>query len=505
MHARQPIRAVRVIAAVSAAAILGGCGGGGSGAGTSIVSPSTAIPSAYTQQLTVSGLPPYSRLTLLDQGANPLTIQSNGTVPFPTSWLANSYALSLQSRTPGLTCTVSNPSGALGAADVSVAVQCGPASETVLYSFGSNTSGDGMRPNGGLVLDASGNLFGTTFMGGAYGSGTAFQLGASGAESLLWSFNPSTTATLPGMSQPESGLVADASGNLYGTTRFGGTALGGTLFKIAKDGTKSVLVNFGSSAPGSSSGKDPFANLIVGSDGLLYGATTAASTNSTGVVFDVDPATGVAQDLYSFGLNTTGTGPDGNTPYGRLLRDSSGNLYGTNYTGGAYSYGTAFKLSPSGVYTVLHDFGAPGDGQKPHAGLIMDASGNLYGTTAFGGAYSEGTVFRIAPDGTYTVLYSFGVHTPNIDGLIPQAGLVMDADGNMFGTTSTGGTNNCGTVFRLDPSGSMSFIFSFASQQTTDGCNPAPGGRLLVDATGNLYGTTQYGGVNGNGTVFELH
>ena len=178
--------------------------------------------------------------------------------------------------------------------------------------------------------------------------------------------------------------------------------------------------------------------------------------------------------------------------------DGSGNLYGTTAAGGTSNKGTVFKITPNGPESVLYSFAGVPDGQYPNAGLIMDGSGNLYGTTLVGGANGPGTVFKITPNGTESVLYSFANGS---DGQDPYAGLIMDGSGNLYGTTVYGGTSNNGTVFKITPNGTESLLYSFGTG--SDGQYPNAG--LIMDVSGNLYGTTYNGGTNGVGTVFKIN
>jgi uncharacterized repeat protein (TIGR03803 family) len=190
---------------------------------------------------------------------------------------------------------------------------------------------------------------------------------------------------------------------------------------------------------------------------------------------------------------------DGQSPYSGPVRDAAGNLYGTTYWGGAANGGALYKLDPTGAETVLHSFGAQStDGYGP-GGLTLDSAGNLYGTTEFGGAYRSGTVFKVTPDGTEIVLYSFGATLT--DGLNPFAGAILDSAGNLYGTTADGGSLRNGTVFRVDPSGTETVLYSFAGYPS-DGATPT--GSLVRDAAGNLYGTTSSGGSMNYGVVFKL-
>ncbi len=369
--------------------------------------------------------------------------------------------------------------------------------ESVLYSFG--TGNNGKYPNGGLVMDASGNLYGTTSFGGTYNKGTVFKITPSGVESVLYSFGPDNDEHWP-----NGGLVMDASGNLYGTTAKGGTYNKGTVFKITPSGVESVLYSFGNG----NNGKYPNGGLLMDASGNLYGTTERGGTNNFGTVFKIT-SSGVESVLHSFGK-----GNDGVLPNGGMLMDASGTLYGTTSVGGTVNSGTVFKITPSGVESVLHSFGTGNDGQQPNGGLVMGASSTLYGTTGSGGTDDQGTVFKITPSGIESVLHSFG--TGN-DGHDPNGGLVMDASGNLYGTTVFGGKRGgrgiiadllrlvfvgrrfpgLGTVFKITPSGTESVLYFFSSAHKYE---QSPNGGLVMDASGNLYGTTP--GVYG--TVFKL-
>ena len=196
--------------------------------------------------------------------------------------------------------------------------------------------------------------------------------------------------------------------------------------------------------------------------------------------------------MYSFA-----GGIDGVWPQAGLVLDATGNLYGTTVNGGASGSGTVFKITPAGVESVVYSFAGGTDGAAPLAGLVLDASGNLYGTTSVGGASCLGTEFKITPAGVESVVHSFAGGT---DGAAPQAGLVLDATGNLYGTTANGGASGNGTVFKITPAGGESVVHSFAGG--TDGVWPQAG--LVLDATGNLYGTTYQGGASNFGTVFRI-
>jgi len=369
--------------------------------------------------------------------------------------------------------------------------------ESVLYSF-SSRSRDGQIPLAGLIRDKKGNLYGTTDNGGANGYGTVFKLTRAGAETVLYSFgSQSGDGTDPG------GLIMDKLGNLYGTTFYGGANGRGTVFKLTPSGNETVLYSFGSQ-PGD--GANPQSGLSRDKEEILYGTTCCGGANGIGTVFRLTPS-GVETVLYSFGSQPG----DGINPGAGLIMDKKGNLYGTTYRGGAYSGGTVFKVTPSGTETVLYGFGSQrGDGGNPYAGPIMDAKGNLYGTTFDGGTEGYGTVFKLTPSGVETLLLSFtdGYR----QGVNPTAGLVMDKRGNLYGTTS-GGFGNFGVVFELSPGRkerpwafTCLHVFNYGNG---DGLVPSSG-TLILDKVGSLYGTTSAGGkyarggAYGYGTVFKV-
>jgi uncharacterized repeat protein (TIGR03803 family) len=382
--------------------------------------------------------------------------------------------------------------------------------ESVLHSFTGSPS-DGGNPYAGLIMDSSGNFYGTTNGGGAHSFGTVFELvnsSGSYSEKVLYSFaGPSGDGQ-----NPFAGLVMDSSGNLYGTTTSGGVNYGGTVFELANSsGTYSekVLYSFGSYGDGS----QPYGGLIIDGSGNIYGTTWGGGTGGYryGTVFELINSAGTYSEkvLYSF----TNSGGDGANPYASLILDSSGNLYGTTSQGGSSNNsGTVFELvNTSGNYSeqVLYSFtNSGGDGSYPIAGLVMDSSGNLYGTAQNGGVGNWGTVFELVnSSGTYNEKVLYGFLPSNGDGQSPGFGtLIMDSSGNIFGTTSSGGAaSNWGTVFELvNSSGAYSekVLYSFGSGCSSNGI--APFGGLVMDSSGNLYGTTASGGTSNAGTVFSL-
>ena len=380
---------------------------------------------------------------------------------------------------------------------------------STLHLF-SNKAGDGRSPWSGLVADNAGNLYGTTETGGSVATcgqshskhcGTVFRLAPDGTETVLHSFGgkPHDGAF------PMAGLVADTSGDLYGTTWEGGTTNRGTVFEILSDGSEHTLYSFGGIH-----GEKPEATLIVDGSGNLYGTTVYGGDDNCpdqiipggcGTVFRLAPD-GKQKVLHAFA-----GGNDGNAPMGGLVMDQSGNLYGATVFGG-YGNGNVFEIAADGTEKELYAFQGMPDGSRPYGSLVMDGAGNLYGTTALGGnscgvsPYGCGTVFRLAPNGKETVLYAF---TENCcDGIFPEGGVIADAKGNLYGTTYFGGQTGCfgvtcGTVFRLAPDGKETILHAFDG---SDGSWPAEN---LLLMNGALYGTATTGGKCFHcGSVFVL-
>jgi uncharacterized repeat protein (TIGR03803 family) len=361
---------------------------------------------------------------------------------------------------------------------------------TVLYTFTNTANGE--QPDSNLISDAAGNLYGTTQYGGTSGGfGTVFKLDPSNDETVLLSF-----AGTPDAEDPYSGLFRDKAGNFYGTTLYGGIRGGfGTIFKLNSAGKETILHSFA----GTPDGEDPRSTLVRDTERNLYGTTQYGGTQGGyGTVFRLSPK-GKLTLLHSF----AGT-PDGEDPYGGLVRDKAGNLYGTTLYGGTNGgFGTVFKLGVKGKLTLLHSFAETPDGASPLAGLIQDAAGNLYGTTQYGGTNGGfGTVFKLNSKGKLILLHSFAGMP---DGQNPYARLVRDAAGNLYGTTYYGGTSGYGSVFEINTKGKLTILHSFTP--SPDGSHPIAG--LIRDKAGNLYGTTSDGGdlncgFSGCGTVFKI-
>jgi uncharacterized repeat protein (TIGR03803 family) len=362
---------------------------------------------------------------------------------------------------------------------------------TVLHNFVGGP--DGETPVAGLIHDSVGNFYGTAEFGGPYGGGTVFKLDAVGNYTVLHAFTGGADGNYP------QAVARDSAGNLYGTTASGGVYGCGTVFKLnTKTRKERVLYSF----TGGADGGWPYAGVIRGLGGNFYGTASGGGAYDRGAVFKVD-TDGNETVLYSF----TG-GADGAQLSERLSEDPDGNLYSTTFRGGdlacdaPYGCGTVFKVDTTGNETVLYSFIGGAGGGNPHAGLIGDPVGSLYGTTYNGGAHGMGAVFKVDTAGNETVLYSF---TGGADGAQPVAGLIHDSTGNFYGTTYRGGDltscygQGCGTVFDLDASGKYSVLHSFTG---ADGRWPYAG--LIRDPAGDLYGTTSEGGAYDHGVVFKI-
>jgi uncharacterized repeat protein (TIGR03803 family) len=417
---------------------------------------------------------------------------------------------------------------------------------TILKHF-SGTNGDGARPRSGLIEGADGLLYGTTVIGGTNNQGTVFRLGTDGnAYEIIRTFTGASDGAWP-----SAALVQSPNGTLYGTTYSGGFANQGTVFSIAPDGTGyQVLTRFTAS-----SGGNPESALVIDTNGMLYGTTSKqhhssvyglntdgtgfrvlkgfVSTNASAAIISgavlqasdgalYAPAQfgeGELVDGFIFRLNPDGsgyasirnfyfTGGDGINPQASMIEGTNGALYGTTKSGGAYNQGVVFRINRDGSdYTLVRSFtGTNGDGGEPYAGVIQANDGMLYGVTSedyesFGVLFGKGTVFRIAPDGSgYQVLHKF---TGGAGGANPLGGLLQANDGVLYGTTFYVGSHNSGTVFKMNLDGSgFSVLMSFGSV-SADGAYPQA--TLIQGNDGALYGSTQSGGIGGSsGIVFKF-
>lgn len=337
--------------------------------------------------------------------------------------------------------TLSGGSGALG-----TLYKLSPdRTETVLYNFGV-TTGDGWQPSLGVTMDKQGNFYGVTGAGGAYGQGTVFKISPDGTETILHSFG----ATRHDGTYPYGPVVLDKKGNVYGSTNLGGEygdACGfgaegcGTVFRIDIDGKESILHSFNANTEG----YFPY-GIAIDKQGNLYGTTSEGGSASQGIVYELTNK-GVYSILCNFGAGAS----DGIHPDSTLTVDAKGNVYGVTLFGGEFYDGVVFKLTPGSSWTetTLYSFGTnKNDGSEPWGGLMLDGQGNLYGATNEGGLYGAGTVFEISPSGTETILYSF---SGNSDGGSPSGGLIRDSRGNLYGPAYSGGSNDEGVIYKISP------------------------------------------------------
>jgi len=402
----------------------------------------------------------------------------------------------------------------------------------ILYSFCAKTNcTDGSSPYGGLTMDSTGALFGTTAQGGAHSWGTVFKL-TPNAKRTSWKLETlysfcAKKSCVDGQF-PNGALVLDTQGNLYGTTYQGGAANSGLVFKLTPLSGQSRwrLTRLHDFVSGGADGYFPAAALTYSGaqsgalyDGIspLYGTTTMGGGVGNGTVFSVTPIAGKTRwkedILHAF--------PDGDGALlvGGVIFGGDSNLYGAAYSGGSAGFGTVFELSPNAgktrwTTTVLHNFCEIHctDGEDPFATVTMDASGSLFGTTTMGGANTEGVIYKLVPKGAnsqLTVLYNFCSQANCADGRKPGDGtkgpLAIDASGNLFGTTRYGGDNGVsgdGIAYKLNGT-TQTVLYTFCAEvNCTDGSSPSSG--LISDGSNNLIGTTDSGGAYAGGTIYEL-
>ena len=356
----------------------------------------------------------------------------------------------------------------------------------VVYSFSGGA--DGGAPQARLLV-LHGNLLGTTTAGGSANMGTVFEVTPDGTETVLHSF---TGGAADGQT-PRSGLVEGGDGWLYGTTYAGGKSGGGTLFKLRPRKLEEVvLYNFAGGGDGSS----PWGSVVLTGNGQIYGTTQG---NGAGTLFRFSEGEIADSVVHGFGSLAV----DGAGPVGQILLDLQGNFYGTTSGGG--DAGTIYKIAANGAVSLLHSFtgySQTGDGAVPMGGPIVDAQGDLIGTTYDGGNDAnfdagDGTVYKLTPDGTETILHVFGGPP---DGRQPMGELVLAHNGALYGTTLQGGRNDQGTIFEITPDGRERVLYSFTGG--TDGGLPYAG--LTMDGAGTLYGTASQGGSSGAGVVFRI-
>ena len=371
---------------------------------------------------------------------------------------------------------------------------------TTLIQFDGANGGTPVAP---LIQGFDGDLYGTSEFAGSHGGvnfgGTAYHISTGGTLTTLYNFCAGG-AGCPDGYNPVAGLAQDANGVFYGTATSGGT-LGlslpyGTVFKLTSGGTLTTLYNFCAQG-GCADGTNPNGGVILARNGSLYGTTLSGGTKNDGTVYKITTG-GTFTSLYSF-CPQSGC-PDGTQPEAGVIQASDGNFYGSTYAGGANSKGTIFKITTTGTLTTLYAFcpvAGCADGAQPYGKLLQGADGNLYGTTTTGGKFNQGEVFRITLAGKLTVLYNFCPVAGCADGKEPTGALIQATDGNFYGTTFLGGANGFGSIFEMKPNGSLTTLYSFCPKAgCADGANPIAG--LVQDTNGEFYGTA----LDGGSTVF---
>ncbi len=360
----------------------------------------------------------------------------------------------------------------------------------VLHSFANNGQ-EGTGGDPGVTINGT-TLIGSRSSGGSQPDGinrnlgTIFTLPTTGTTGfhVLYDFDTGFTDGY----NSSSALVYDAAnGNYYGTTRTGGWYNDGTIFKMTPSGAVTILYNFTNGFDGN----QPFSTLVL-ANGTLYGSTYYGGTYGSGTVFQIKPDGTGFTTIYVFGQAAGASIP------ASLIMGADGNLYGTSYSGGQYNAGTVFELTLSGTETILHSFKGNPDGANPYGSLVQLSDNSFYGTTINGGVNNQGTIFKITPGGTLTVLHSFSAAA---DGDNPDSGVIQAADGKLYGTTSTSGPSGVGTIYSISTTGTgYHLVHQFSS--STDGAGPIAG---VIQATdGKLYGTTSSGGPNGGGTAYRI-
>lgn len=377
---------------------------------------------------------------------------------------------------------------------------------SVVHTFDSS---EGSVPYGSLLQGADGRFYGNTAMGGNNNEGTVYAVDSAGTLTVLHHFSGGDGAS------PIGSLVAAANGTLYGVTEYGGSNDSGTVFSITPGGQFTLLYSFSAWADGANAdGMTPRSGLTLGSDGNFYGTTTRGGSNDAGTLFRITPA-GVLTSLYSFNPFNSSQ-PDGALPATPLVIGGDGRFYGTTAVGGTHyagtlAPGTLFAMGSDGTFSALHSFTTSMDGASP-SGLVPASDGGFYGATSTGGSNGSGTLFKTTAQGDVTTLYSFSSVTAtssglqlNSEGAFPASGILAGNDGTLYGGTAFGGTGS-GTLFALAPDGTFTVLRQFSALSGT-GTNSD--GSVILSAPirasdGNLYGVTAWGGSQGVGVLYKL-
>ncbi len=367
----------------------------------------------------------------------------------------------------------------------------GPAGRGTAFSI--NTNGTnfsvikgfedwGNSPNGNLLKDADGNFYGMTSRGGTYGAGTIFSMTPNGGVLILKQFNLNIDG-----GYPDGELIKGADGYFYGMTSAGGPNSYGTIFKISATGDYTIIKSFTVNTDGG----NPHGHLTLAKDGNFYGITHSGGSNGVGTIFKLTPS-GTFNVIHAMN-STTG----GGASYGSLTEGKDGNLYGITYNGGSFSNGTIFKIKTDGTFTVLKHLKAATDGGASQSDLIQASDNNFYGTCYNGGTLGYGTIFKISTAGVFTVVKNFSYST---DGGNPYDGLMQNTDGNFYGITRAGGSKGAGAIYKLTQAGVYSVIHHL--DPTTEGSTSSS--VLVTGADGNLYALCNSGGANNAGTAFKV-
>jgi uncharacterized repeat protein (TIGR03803 family) len=375
----------------------------------------------------------------------------------------------------------------------------------VIYGFAGED--DGEYTDTDVAIDTAGNLYGTSVLGGEFGGGTVWQLSPVGdgwVHTVLYSFTGGADG-----GEPYKGVALDAAGNLYGTAVTGGSGSCeggcGVTYKLTKSGTtwtQSVIHAF----TGGDDGSGPGARVALDKGGNVYGMTPTGGANGLGTIYEIHPKRNGDWALRV--IHTFTGGSDGSSGSAGKILLRGGHLYGAATTGGTNSSGTVFELTPTRIgewgFKILYSFQGAPDGVFPYGALLFDAAGNLYGTTYYGGTNGLGAVYKLSPtdsgEWNETVLYSFKAGT---DGNSSISNLVSDAAGNLYGTTSEGGLGS-GTIFKLTPgqNGTWTESIPHSFQGSPDGAFPYAG--MVGDGAGTFYGATVHGGDDGEGAIYKF-
>jgi uncharacterized repeat protein (TIGR03803 family) len=494
----------------------------GSGSATANVSNVAVkcVSDTYSVGGTVTGMTAGTHVTLLDNGGNATVVSSNTSFTFSNQISAGgSYAVTVGTQPTGQTCSISHGAASAVAASVSnVTVVCAVDE----FSVGGNVTGLAtgdqvtLLNNGGNPTTVSANGAFTFSSPVAFGGNYAVTVqvqpvgqtcsltGATGtnisanpsvavscATSLLttlYSFKADTTD----VGYPVGNIMQATDGYFYGTGYEDASVGGGGVFKISSSGTESLLYSF---TGGATDGDYPYAGLMQVANGNIYGLTSSGGSNNEGTIFQLTLA-GAETVLHMFGTAADAAYPE----YATLVEGTDGYLYGTTYEGGVNGEGAVYRIKPDGSsYSVVYSFGATqADGYNPYGGLVFGSNGDLYGVTGYGGANNEGMAFELTTSGTLTALHSFGGPS---DGQVPLAALTLGKDGNFYGSTSVGGPNGQGVVFKMTPTGTETVVYAFGTN-TSDGSGTYE--PLIEGPDGNFYGICYQGGISNKGTFFVV-